>query len=498
MSIAQQIMSNPGRYSIQQLQHAMDSGMVPAYIAIPLIQQKTEEAKMSQMVAQGGQAPQEGQPTVAEQVLQEADQGIPALPSNLPPGYAPGGIVAFDEGGDVPRYAAGDVVEDEDDKEFDSTPAGLMSLLRKSMSGAGGAPDLAQAVEAIRGLRAPADDTSTQAIKDYIAKQSESASQRAQQQRAYRILELAGRIGAGKSQFGIQNVGEALAATAPGFAQDEQAQEKEQLQNLMLQSQLEQQRRAQETGDITGGISLYGHQADLTGKQAGAMARLGSAISKLGQTPKDTDFRTSVNNKFDELRTKMELGLIPTPKDKSGKPLTGEPLEKIIRGMATDKVMEMRQYPQILGVGSRERTAEQDLNQRVEAQLGQTYSRVADDVRAEFADRKNPLAKQQRQIRTDYGDDAAITFAENAFRRRFNNDPSVPKDRHLPLLPEPWKKTAPQQPGQAAPAATKPATSNLVAPQAAIKYLKANDTPSMRQAFDAKYGQGAAARALGK
>jgi hypothetical protein len=47
---------------------------------------------------------QQQQRPVAEQIMQEA-QGVPALSSNLPQEYAGGGIIAFDEGGEVKRYA---------------------------------------------------------------------------------------------------------------------------------------------------------------------------------------------------------------------------------------------------------------------------------------------------------------------------------------------------------------------------------------------------------
>jgi hypothetical protein len=96
------------KLSVQQLQQAIQSGSLPAYIGIPLIEQKTRE--QSQMAA--AQQGQERKPSVAEQVLQQAEQqeqppGIDQLPSNLPVaqdeemGMAGGGIVAFAEAGQV-------------------------------------------------------------------------------------------------------------------------------------------------------------------------------------------------------------------------------------------------------------------------------------------------------------------------------------------------------------------------------------------------------------
>jgi len=98
----------------QQLVSQVQSGTVPPYVGIPLIQDLTQkmaqaQAKMAQQVAGMGvpQAPQ-GAP-IAQQVMAQAQQpsGVEALPSNLPASYAPGGLVAFEEGGPVERYQTG-------------------------------------------------------------------------------------------------------------------------------------------------------------------------------------------------------------------------------------------------------------------------------------------------------------------------------------------------------------------------------------------------------
>lgn len=96
------------KLSVQQLQQAVQSGSLPAYIGIPLIEQKTKE-KAQMAAAQGGQ---EKPPSVAASILQQAEQqeqaqGINQLPSNLPVmddqemGMAGGGIVAFADEGQV-------------------------------------------------------------------------------------------------------------------------------------------------------------------------------------------------------------------------------------------------------------------------------------------------------------------------------------------------------------------------------------------------------------
>jgi len=106
--IAQKILANPSAYSIEMLTRGVQDGVIPAYIGIPLIQQKTQE----QAQAAGMQGAQQGkQPPIAEEVLAQAQQasGVDQLSSNLPTqSYAPGGIVAFAGGGDTDGRVARD------------------------------------------------------------------------------------------------------------------------------------------------------------------------------------------------------------------------------------------------------------------------------------------------------------------------------------------------------------------------------------------------------
>jgi len=97
------------KLSVQQLQQAIQSGSLPAYIGIPLIEQKTKEKAQMAAAQQGQEKP----PSVVASILQKAEQqeqqppGIDQLPSNLPMmdegenGMASGGIVAFAEEGQV-------------------------------------------------------------------------------------------------------------------------------------------------------------------------------------------------------------------------------------------------------------------------------------------------------------------------------------------------------------------------------------------------------------
>jgi hypothetical protein len=127
--IAQKIIANPDSYSIEMLTQGVQNGTVPAYIGIPLIQEKTMALKQSQAMAGGMQ--QQAQPPIAQEVLANAQQtaGVQALPTGLPTeSYAPGGIVAFADGGEA---------DDEDDEEefgMGKDEQQLLSILRSRMA----------------------------------------------------------------------------------------------------------------------------------------------------------------------------------------------------------------------------------------------------------------------------------------------------------------------------------------------------------------------------
>lgn len=97
----------------QRLVAGVQNGTIQPYIGIPLIQDLSKKlmevkARAAQTVAGAGmpQPPQGGAP-IAQQVMAQAaqqDQGVEALPSNLPQSYAGGGIIAFEDGGQVERY----------------------------------------------------------------------------------------------------------------------------------------------------------------------------------------------------------------------------------------------------------------------------------------------------------------------------------------------------------------------------------------------------------
>jgi uncharacterized protein YukE len=106
------------KLSIQQLEEALENRTIPAYIGIPLLEEKVQLEQRMKM-AQAGQMPPP-QMTIADQVMgqaQELSGGIDQVPMNFAPEMAGGGIVAFDDGGQVQRFQnqgfVGDMTEEE-------------------------------------------------------------------------------------------------------------------------------------------------------------------------------------------------------------------------------------------------------------------------------------------------------------------------------------------------------------------------------------------------
>jgi hypothetical protein len=89
------------RSSIPQLQQSMQSGSLPKYIGMPILENevaKAERMKMNQMLVAQGQ--QQGRPSISDEIVAKADQlqGITDVATG-----AGGGIVAF-AGGDLVRH----------------------------------------------------------------------------------------------------------------------------------------------------------------------------------------------------------------------------------------------------------------------------------------------------------------------------------------------------------------------------------------------------------
>ena len=124
-------LADADKLSVGQLNIAVKDGTLPAYIGIPLIQEKMK----AQQAAQAMVAQDQAQPPIAQQIMEQADvtTGLEKLQSNLPEeGYAGGGIVAFADGGLAPDDSGN--AEDEDKALFSRLMEGIAGL--KSYEGA--------------------------------------------------------------------------------------------------------------------------------------------------------------------------------------------------------------------------------------------------------------------------------------------------------------------------------------------------------------------------
>jgi hypothetical protein len=102
------------KLSIQQLEEALENRTIPAYIGIPLLEEKVQIEQRMKM-AQAGQMPPP-QMTIADQVMgqaQELSGGIDQVPMDFAPEMAGGGIVAFDDGGQVQRFQNQGMVQEQ-------------------------------------------------------------------------------------------------------------------------------------------------------------------------------------------------------------------------------------------------------------------------------------------------------------------------------------------------------------------------------------------------
>ena len=119
-------MSTAQNMDVKQLQQAVQDGTLPAYVGIPLIQDKMKQQQMTQ-----AGRPQPQQPPIADQILgaakQQEDRGIDAAQSNLPEmTAAEGGIMSYADGGDVDPLSYEDQAQDQQDmQELSMTQQGV-------------------------------------------------------------------------------------------------------------------------------------------------------------------------------------------------------------------------------------------------------------------------------------------------------------------------------------------------------------------------------------
>jgi hypothetical protein len=135
------------------LSQAVQDGTIPSYVGIPLINELNQ--KMAKASAPPAAPAQQQQPPIAQEVMAQAqaDQGVPALPSNLPTEMAGGGIVAFSGGGETDRRMI-EALLGRDDDETDDDYEDLVD----AMTAGSRMPDISHILKMVEDENLPSDE----------------------------------------------------------------------------------------------------------------------------------------------------------------------------------------------------------------------------------------------------------------------------------------------------------------------------------------------------
>jgi len=149
-------MADAEKLSIPQLQMAIKNGTIPAYVGVPMLQDKVKQIQQAQQAQ-----PAPAQPPIAQQVMEEAS-GIDRVPSNLPAQTMhDGGIVAFADGGEAEDFNQEDYEDQLDEAEYSQA---IEDRLNAAEQGGGSKPFVAKPIDVNRtpsvegGIKAPAGD----------------------------------------------------------------------------------------------------------------------------------------------------------------------------------------------------------------------------------------------------------------------------------------------------------------------------------------------------
>jgi len=417
MSIVSQILANPDRYSVQELQQGMQSGMIPGYVAIPLIQDKVKKQQLMQMAQQGQGAPGEEAPTVAEDVLQQADQsqGLPMLESNLPAeeqSYAPGGIVAFEHGGPVKHFKVGGLdIDPEDYSDFSSS-----ALL---------GPDYERTSEGIAALKAPkfSDDAAMAAVERFakitgglpgskedigklrtlLEQRSAQAAEDAKTAKERNIIGLLANIAANPSQYSSVAIGAGTAKSLPEFAAAEAAQRKQQMEDAMAGLSLTKAEREEAMANITGGMGLYKTELEEMGREYTADARIRAARIAAGKAHQN-EMSQWMDAHVAAERERIANG--------ERKPVS----DAILRQEAGLALFKTRQQPQMAAVAQRDTEAAGTLDARLRAIEESGLNRATDAVTAATNNLRTVEGKEMKRIGKEQGPAAALQYKNQLIR----------------------------------------------------------------------------------
>lgn len=486
MSIARQIMAEPGRFSQEQLQQAMDQGLVDAYIAIPLIRQKAMEAARYQMAALAEDAPEDDSPTVAEEILQQAG-GLPMLSSNLAPGYAPGGIVAFGDGGNVQHYRNGLRIEDPEryiptNPDLAATSRGIDELAsyadEEEEKPAASQDRLAEAYKRVQAMMGGLPDASKsrESVRAELQRQAADADRAAREQIGYRLLEGAGMTLSDEDAYmPAKALGRTLRTMAPRYAEDVAARRKAGIENLLAQANLDKEARQEGLAALTGGMDIYKAELEDLARTRANQAKV-QAAQIAARAARQGELGQYVDNYVAAELEKIRLGKRP--------PASIE----LLKQEGQDALMSARAQPSIYGTNVRAglTLSGQDIEKLGLEQKAWNEAVRTAQGKAVFGDPFSMYSRTRNRLMAEDPTGQRAAKYEFDVTMQYYKKPGEPVAK-----PD---SGATKQPSAASAPSTAPATKP---PTDAVTFLKSNNTQAMRDAFDAKYGKGAAARALG-
>jgi hypothetical protein len=245
MSIAQSILANPEKYSLEQLTQGVENGVIPAYIGVPIIQEMLQ--KQSQAGAMGGQQ----MPPVMDQVMAQAAQGLETLPSNLPESYAGGGIIAFSPGGSTSLTPA----------EVEAELERASRLASQSQTEPNKFSNLRSFVDEYRSLM-PEKDPRIAAYEASIIKTPEQLDARKKQDMNLALANFGLNLMGSKARTLAGGIGEAGAQTMPSVQAAMLSRRTAEDAALKAQADLARGERAEGIAALQGGLGLYGKAED--------------------------------------------------------------------------------------------------------------------------------------------------------------------------------------------------------------------------------------------
>ena len=425
---------------IQAIQRSLvtgvQNGSIQPYVGIPLIQELTNKlteakAQMAQSMAgmqQSQQAPQGQQaPPIAEQVMQQAaqeGQGLEALPSNLPQEYAGGGIIAFENGGEVQpfqnqgleslssnlpqEYAGGGIMAFEDGGEvqhfekgdlvddrykrtssYYQQPQAESDLLKRSPLTI--QDQVRQYKELMDAIPKGASQTE---YEEYLRKRSGDAEATKKQDLNLALVQFGLNLAAGKSPRALENLGEAGIKTLPAVQEAYRQRRLADETSLRGRAELDRMSRAEQLEALKGGVGLYGTERGLQAEAEKAELQRQNAVkvAELQMAHQRTDLINYVNANVDwRLKDPKNTKSVEQLRVEAYNKYPGYVVKQDIANTQAGAQMAGQNVQENIAGGSQALTAQQ-LSQQAIDKATDNYSKALEN-------RKDPITLESQRLK---------------------------------------------------------------------------------------------------